>query len=326
MIGAAEIRRAVSMAEAIAAVRSAFLDTAAGRFEQPPRTVLDDGGFLIMPIHHRPTGTLAVKTLRLDFGRTDAEVTGVGGTGVEGTDAEGADAESGGAAITGSILWSDRRPEPLMFDAGPVTALRTGAATGVATDLLAAPGASRLVLIGAGAQAADQVRGVHAVRPLRELTIVGTGSERAALLAEILAGELPGTEIRVTRDAAKAVAGADIVCCATPATEPLFPASALPERVHVNAIGSYRPSMQELPGELLSAAALVVDDREAVLAEAGEIIQAVRSGEIGTGDLIPLGEALGRSVPPAAAWTVYKSVGTAAQDWALARLLAEKLG
>jgi ornithine cyclodeaminase/alanine dehydrogenase-like protein (mu-crystallin family) len=300
VIGAAEIRRAVPMAEAIAAVRTAFLDVAAGRFEQPPRTVLDDGGFLVMPILHRPTGALAVKTLRLDFTRTPA--------------------------ITGSILWSDRRPAPLMFDAGPVTALRTGAATGAATDLLAAPDASRLALIGAGAQAADQVRGVHAVRPLSELTIVGTGSERAGLLAKDLAAELPETAIQVTEDAAKAVAGADIVCCATPATEPLFPASALPGRAHVNAIGSYRPGMRELPGELLArAATVVVDDREAVLAEAGEIIDAVRSGRIATGDLVPLGEALGRPAAPPEGWTVFKSVGTAAQDWALARLLAEKL-
>jgi len=98
--------------------------------------------------------------------------------------------------------------------------------------------------------------------------------------------------------------------------------SALPENVHVNAIGSFRPSMRELPADLLATASIVVVDQvEAALEESGEIIHAVREGLLDQGSLVELGAAL-PSPPKATGRTVFKSVGVAAQDWAIARSLA----
>lgn len=297
-VGAGEIRAAVSMAEAIDAVRRGFVDLAAGAFEMPARTVLGDGRFLVMAAHHRPTASAMIKTLSLNFDRRPA--------------------------IAGTVVWSETgRLDHLVADAAAVTTLRTGAAVGVATDLLAAPDAGRLTLIGAGAQAPDQVRAVHTVRPLRRLTVVDRHPERARALVEELAPELAGAELGTATDAAEAVRDAEIICCATTTTRPLFPEAALPERVHVNAIGAFRPTMRELPDELLATATVVVDELDAVLEESGEIIHALDAGAIAKDDLTELGTAL-TARPDHGGRTVFKTVGVAVQDWAIARLLTAK--
>ncbi|MGW1051264.1 ornithine cyclodeaminase family protein [Streptomyces sp. CG4] len=294
-----EVRDAVSMREAIDAVRRGFVGLAGGEFEMPTRTALRDGRFLVMSAHHRPTRSAMVKTLSVNFDRAPA--------------------------ITGTVVWSTLdRLDHLVADAGAVTTLRTGAAVGVATDLLAAPDADRLTLIGTGGQAPDQVRAVHTVRPLRRLTVVGTSDARARSLADTLRAELDGTEIRIATDPAAAVGDAHIVCCATPVTSPLFPASALPAQVHVNAIGAFRPAMRELPDELLADSTVVVDELGAILEESGEIIHALRAGALTRDDLTELGTALTSAPGGHGRRTVFKSVGVAMQDWAVARLLADK--
>jgi ornithine cyclodeaminase len=162
------------------------------------------------------------------------------------------------------------------------------------------------------------------VRPLRELVVLDTGSPRVATLIAQLHDELPAVRVRRDPEAASALAGAEIVCCATPATSPLFDTDALPERVHVNAIGSYRPTMRELPDSLLADSTVVVDDVDAVLDESGEIVHALRAGVLAVSDLVPLGAALSEPPPPSPR-TVFKSVGLAMQDWVVARLLADRL-
>jgi ornithine cyclodeaminase len=96
--------------------------------------------------------------------------------------------------------------------------------------------------------------------------------------------------------------------------------------VHVNAIGAYRPAMRELPDELLADAAVVVDDRAAVLEESGEVIHALEAGVISVDDLTELGPALASAAarPRRPGRTAFKTVGIAPQDWAIAALLAER--
>ena len=291
-VSAEELRSIISMAGAVAEVRRAFLGLARGEFDMPQRVVLGGGQFLIMSAQHRPTGSAVVKTLSVNFDRIPA--------------------------ISGTLVWSElARVDHLVADASAVTTLRTGAVVGVATDLLAPVSADRLVLIGAGAQAADQVRGVHCVRPLRQLTVVDRDLARAEALGRQLRSELAGVRIAITADAETAVQDTDIVCCATTANLPLFRADALPQRVHVNAIGSFRPDMRELPPELLAGATVVVDEAGAALAEAGEIIHAVSNGLLDPSDLIELGTALAANSLTAAPRTVFKTVGVAVQDWAI---------
>lgn len=298
---AADVRRAVSMPQAIDAVRASFLDLVAGEFEMPTRTVLSDGQFLVMTAHHRPTRSAMVKTLSLNF-------------------------DSRTPSILGTVTWSNLDDATqVVADASAVTTLRTGAVTGVATDLLARQDASTCAVIGAGAQAADQVRAVQVVRPLTELTVVDRDIARADGLAQTLVDELGSTvKISASDNAEEAVGDKDIVCCATTARQPLFGLEALPVNVHVNAIGAFRPTMRELPDELLADAHVVIDERVAALEEAGEIIHAIGACAIQIGDLAELGHALQRSRPEADR-TVFKSVGVAIQDWAIANVLAEQL-
>jgi ornithine cyclodeaminase/alanine dehydrogenase-like protein (mu-crystallin family) len=293
-----DVRAAVSMNDAIDAVRQALLELAAGHFEQPVRTAMRDGHFLTMSIHHRPSTTAMVKVLSVDFDRVPA--------------------------IAGNVIWTELgRPETIVADAAAVTGLRTGAISGVATDLLAPADADTMAMIGAGGQAPDQVRAVDAVRPLRRLSIVDRSETRAAALADALKSELPHVDIEVTTIVEAAVRGARIVTCATPATEPVLASSMLGPRVHVNAIGAFRPTMRELPDDLLGEATVVIDDLEAILEESGEILHALGTGALAQSALTVLGDALTRPLQLRER-TVFKTVGVAAQDWAIARLLAAK--
>lgn len=294
MLDAEDVRKAVPMTAAVNAVREAFLEL--GHFEVPQRLSFGGGTTLVMSACHTPTSTTVVKTLNLAPGRTPM--------------------------ILGTLVWNTAEGQ-VVADAVEVTTLRTGAASGVATDLLAPPSASRLALLGTGAQAADQVRAVAAVRPVRRLAVFGRDRARASAFASRIRLEFPGMDVVVASSAADAVADAEIVCCATSSSTPLFDVDALPERVHVNAIGSYLPSMRELPAELLATAGcLVVDQVSAVLEEAGEVIHAVENGLVARDSLIELGDAL-RKPPVVSGRTVFKSVGLAVQDWAVARLLGE---
>ena len=286
-----DIRAMVSMLDAIEAVRSAFLGYGAGEFSAPLYWEQADSGYVIKAVVHRPSQTMAVKTLTVDAGRRPL--------------------------VSGVMTLVDRAAgEEITTDAGTITSMRTGAIVGVATDLLAPLDASRLVLLGAGGQAADQFRAVQAVRTLTSLTVVDREGSRAEMLLEALGGELTGIASDVQDDAAAAVGDADIVCCATTTVDPLFSLAALPERVHVNAVGSFRAGMRELPADLLAAATVVVDDRTAVQQESGEIIAALSSGAITSADLLELAATL-REPPSPRPRTVFKTVGLAVQDWAL---------
>lgn len=300
-VGADEIRSLVGMPDAIAAVREGLLGLHAGEFELPIRTIMGDGRFLVMSVHHRPTRSALFKTLSLNF-------------------------DGRNPAIVGTVVWSEFDHARQLIAAAPaITALRTGAIVGVATDLLARPDAGSCTMIGAGAQAIDQIRAVHAVRPLTLLTVVDRDVDRARAVADAARAELGIPAVTVADDADAAVRDADIVCCATTATAPLFSADSVAPQAHVNAIGSYRSTMRELPDELLAdAAVLVVDEKEAVLEEAGEIIHGIGSGAIRADDLCELGAALAQSRPRPAGRTVFKTVGVAVQDWAIGHLLARR--
>jgi ornithine cyclodeaminase/alanine dehydrogenase-like protein (mu-crystallin family) len=293
----AQVRAAVSMPAAIDAVRDAFVSFAAGDFELPLRTSMREGGFLTMNAHHASSGTAVVKSLSLDFTRRPA-VAGVV-----------------------SFLSQGEGPSAVM-DAAAVTTIRTGAVVGAATDLLAPQDASRVTLIGLGGQAPDQLRAVRAVRPVRSLRLAGISLAEAESFRDRMAAELDGLDVECFADVDEAVSDTDIICCATTATVPLFAESSLPARVHVNAIGAFRLSMRELPDELLGSATVVVDQREAALEEAGDVVHAIEAGLLDADALLELGAVLPTGVP-ATDRTVFKSVGLAIQDWAVARLVAE---
>lgn len=306
-LSAEELRALVPMADAIGAVRDAFVAVAENAIDQPQRLVSDDGLALSMMARDRETRDTVVKTVMIS-----PENRALGLPTIR--------------AVVMAYDGATGAPS-LLIDGTAVTALRTGAASGVATDLLARPDAGVLAVIGAGGQARDQVDAVCAVRPIREIRIASRDGRSAAALAERLRADGHEAMITATASVVDAVAEADVVCCATPAVAPLFDAAAVRDDVHVNAIGAFTPAMCELDAGLLAKAAIVtVDQVEAAMDEAGDLLAAIAAGAIRQEDLVEIGTLLGPGATPRPAGiTVFKSVGLAAQDFAIARLVGERL-
>lgn len=206
---------------------------------------------------------------------------------------------------------------PLGLVDGPtLTAIRTGAVAGLATDLLADPAATTMTMLGAGAMARDQIAAVRAVRDIERVLVWSRSFERAAALAEAIDG-------LAIHEADEAVRATDIVSTATPSTEPLFSASSLSGRTHINAVGAYTPAMVEIPPETVESAFVVVDDEEAASHEAGDLTSAGRLPDLDLTTLLELG------TPEHGPLTLFKSVGIASQDIAAASAAlanAERLG
>jgi len=206
----------------------------------------------------------------------------------------------------GIVAIFDESGLPVGFvDSPTLTAIRTGAGAGLATDLLAAGDASSMTMLGAGAMAFDQIAAIRAVRPIEKVIVWSRNPDNAQALADRVGGV-------TAKDADEAVRNADIITTATPATIPLFDHTSVSERVHVNAIGAYTPTMVEIPPGFVHDAFVVVDDYAAAAAEAGDLLTAGRTPDIDIADLLESGS---QEPHPR---TLFKSVGIASQDIAAA--------
>jgi ornithine cyclodeaminase len=214
-----------------------------------------------------------------------------------------------------------------IVDATSITAIRTAAVSGVATDLLATPGAGDLALIGAGTQAHTHLAAMGCVRRLRRVRVFSmpAGSGEAFARRE---ERLTGLHVEVTGSAEEAVRGADIVCTVTTATEPVLRGDWLAPGAHVNAVGAYSPTTRELDSRAVARARLYVDRREATRSEAGEFLIARAEGAIGDDHIVgEIGEALTGAAPGRGAddeITLFKSLGLAVEDLAAARHVLDK--
>jgi len=217
-----------------------------------------------------------------------------------------------GDAATGAPL--------ALLEGTALTALRTGAAGGVAARLLAAPGASVLALFGAGAQARTQLTAVLAVREIVEVRVTARDPRHAGELVAWALSRHPGLRVRAA-DAAEAVDGAEIVVAATSSATPVFAGAALASGVHVTAVGSHRPHMRELDVDTMRGACVVVDQRAGALAEAGEL-QGLRETDVVEIGEVLAGTAPGRTSPDQR--TVFKSVGNGIQDLVVASRAYER--
>jgi ornithine cyclodeaminase len=223
------------------------------------------------------------------------------------------------------------------MEGGYLTALRTGAGSGAATDLLARRDAEVAAIFGAGAQARAQALAVAAVRPIKRFWFYSRRREHVdEMIAEMRPRLGPSIELLAAETPAQAAREAQVVCAATTSSTPVFDGGDLRPGVHVNGVGSYKPEMQEVDGVTLRRASkIVVDSREAAMAEAGDLIVAIERGEIRTSDIYAeIGE-IAAGLKPGRQGdgeiTYFKSVGNAAQDVAVAqavyqRALQEGLG
>ncbi len=215
----------------------------------------------------------------------------------------------------------------LMIDAAALTGLRTAAVSALVTQHLARSDSSRLVVFGAGAQAEAHVEAMQAVLPISTVTIVA--SSPTSTRARALIGKLQAAGVDARAGAPNAVRDADVVCTCTTSTIPVFDGDLLAAGAHVNAIGAYRPDMCEVDGSLLARAKLVVDTRQAALAEAGDILAAIARHHLPEQGFaheltdVVCGRVTRRSD---AEITVFKAVGLAIEDLILARAAADRLG
>jgi len=300
-----EVQRALPMSQAIEAVKDAFAELSAGRAEVPLRTSLEvprhNGIALFMPAYLSDDDAMAMKMVSVFNDNPTRDLPLIHALVIV------VDAETGA-------------PEALM-DGTYLTALRTGAASGAATDVLAREDARGAAVFGAGAQGRTQLEAVCAVRPIEEAWIYDVSRERAEVMAEEMSERIAAS-IEVAETPAEAVRRADVVCTATTATSPVFNDADVEPGTHINAIGAYTPQMQEIPPETVLRAKVVIDHREAALAEAGDLLIPIRQGlmtmehihaELGE---IVTGVKTGRESEEEI--TLFKSVGVAVQDVAAA--------
>ncbi len=305
LLSGSEVRALVSIGDVIEAVEQAAIERVSGPVSAVPRVGLPGGGTLLMAAQSAERGGVAAKIVSIAPGNRAA----------------------GLATIQGLASWFDytTRQPLLVADATAVTALRTGALSGVATRALAPPDAAVLTMVGVGGQALSQVAAVAAVRPIRQVQVVSLHRETAEQFRERLLDSLPDRSVVVFDDVATAVRDADIVCLATTAGSALIEDRDLNRDVHVNAVGAYRPDMKEIGVSVFAAACLVcADDPQGATHEAGDLMAAIAAGALDPASVVDLGALVGPGqVRPARSGgiTVFKSVGSAAADLALLDLL-----
>lgn len=225
-------------------------------------------------------------------------------------------------AATMLLLDSGTGKALCLMDGTALTQLRTGAASGAATDLLALPEASIAAVFGTGGQALRQIEALLTVRKLEEVRIYSRTSEQRKAFAEAMGRHFEGRFGAKMIEAAspeEAVAGADIVSAATSSHTPVFEGRWLKPGAHVNGVGSFTLSMQELDEDTLNRAhRIYIDAWDACEEEAGDIMIPLNAGRFRQEQITgELGQLIGGTIPGRTAReqiTVFKSVGIAPQD------------
>jgi alanine dehydrogenase len=310
-----EVTRLLPMRECIQVMRDALAALARGEALVPLRMVMripGANGFLgLMPGHLSPqagrAGALGLKAVSVFPGN----------------------ARRGIDTHQGAVLLFDVETGQLstLMDGAAITAIRTAAVSGVATDLLAGREASELAILGAGVQARTHIEAIAAVRPLRRVRIWSRSDERAAALASEQRGRFTFL-IEAVTSAEAAVRDADIVATVTASAEPVIKRAWLKEGVHINAVGSSIPTSREIDTATMATARLFVDRRESALAEAGDLLIPMLEGAV-TGDHVQaeLGEVLTGKNPGRRSrqeLTLFKSLGLAVEDVAAADFVARR--
>ncbi|MBE0626892.1 MAG: ornithine cyclodeaminase family protein [Burkholderiales bacterium] len=213
-----------------------------------------------------------------------------------------------------------------LIDGEALTLRRTAAASALASTFLARRDSATLLVVGTGALAPHMAQAHCALRPIARLMLWGRSHARAQALSEQLCAA--GLPAQALTDLAPGLAQADIVSCATTATDPVLRGSLLRPGTHVDLVGGYTPQMREADDELIARAEIFVDTYAGALKEAGDLLQPLASGALAREDVrAELAQLIAGAHPgrrSAQEITVFKSVGTALEDLCAARLLLER--
>jgi ornithine cyclodeaminase len=297
-----EIRRRLTYPRCIPIVREAMIAFSAGKTQQLLRSILPLGEgrmFGVMP------GAL-------------------GGTDPFGAKLLGVYPDAGKAGRSSHqgvvVLFDAETGAPVcVADASEVTAIRTAAASAVATEALSRTDARTLTILGYGEQASTHARAMMQVRPFSAIKVWGRAPERAQAFAATMAGEL-GVDVQAVTSVETAVAGAHVICTLTAAPEPILLGRWVKPGTHVNVVGSSSAGPVEIDDDLVTKSRFIADSREGVLAQGAEFLRAKAAGLIDDTHVVAeIGEVLagvkaGRRSETEI--TVYKSLGHVAQDLA----------
>ena len=305
-----QINKIVAMNEAIEAMKTAFVQLSNGEAIIPTRLSTDvpdkNATSLVMPAYSLDSPYYTVKVVSVNYSNPQK------GLPLLHSSVQVFDASKGNIVAT--------------LDGESVTAIRTGAVSGLATGMLAKKDAKVGAVFGTGVQAKSQVEAILAVKNLEKILVFSRTKESAKLFCNLIYDTFG---IKASTGNTDSLKEADVICTATPSKKPLFDHGDLNPGVHINAIGSFKPHMQEIPVETVINSKVIVDKRETCTVEAGDLIIPVEEGiwsfDLVHGELgqVISGEVSGRDSEDEI--TLFKSVGNAIQDLALANMIMKKI-
>ena len=305
-----QINKIVAMNEAIEAMKTAFVQLSNGEALIPTRLSTDvpdkNATSLVMPAYSLDSPYYTVKVVSVNYSNPQK------GLPLLHSSVQVFDASKGNIVAT--------------LDGESVTAIRTGAVSGLATGMLAKKDAKVGAVFGTGVQAKSQVEAILAVKNLEKILVFSRTKESAKLFCNLIYDTFG---IKASTGNTDSLKEADVICTATPSKKPLFDHGDLNPGVHINAIGSFKPHMQEIPVETVINSKVIVDKRETCTVEAGDLIIPVEEGiwsfDLVHGELgqVISGEVSGRDSEDEI--TLFKSVGNAIQDLALANMIMKKI-
>jgi ornithine cyclodeaminase len=308
-----KIASLLPMEECIEVMEKMFRSLAAGECLQPLRNIMrlpDGSGVLgMMPGHAAKLGVMGIKVITVFH----------------------ANSESGLPSHQGVVMLFDaKNGEPLMlFDALEITAIRTAAASAVATKLLSRENSSTLAIIGSGEQAKRHVEAMLLVRNIKHINIWSRNEKNAKHLVNELSGEY-NLNFHVQKNVQQAVENADIICTVTASKEPIVMGNWITAGTHINAVGSSTALTRELDTATIAKSKLFTDCYESLFNEAGDFLIPKKDGAVTDKHVkAEIGEVLsgtkkGRENDEEI--TVFKSLGIAAEDIFSAYHIYEKIG
>jgi ornithine cyclodeaminase/alanine dehydrogenase-like protein (mu-crystallin family) len=315
VLSAEDVARLLPMRDCIEVMRDALAALARGKALVPLRMVMrmpDASGFLgVMP------------------GQIDADGGREGALGMKAVSVFPGNARRGIDTHQGAVLLfeSDTGRLSALMDGATITAIRTAAVSGVATDLLARADATELAILGAGVQARTHLEAIAAVRPIRRVRVWSRNPERARELVKASAARYTAS-IEAVASAEAAVRGADVIATVTASPQPVLQRPWVKDGAHLNAVGSSIPSTREIDSATMTAARLFVDRRESALNEAGDVLMPIREGAFNADHIqAELGDVIIGSDPgrrSAAELTLFKSLGLAVEDVAAAAFILKR--
>ena len=310
LLNRSDVQQVLTMAKAIDVVEAAFAELAHDTAEMPPRTVMIDpavGGWIAyMPAYLKSGGGLGVKAVTVYKDNPT---------------------KFGLPTTIGTILVQDNQTGEVVaaMDGGYLTAMRTGAVSGVATRHMARPDSKVGGVLGAGVQARQQAVAVAEASNVDTILTFSLDDDTSRREFADWIAQATGLDVQLATSTEALCRESDIVALATTATNPIVNANWWKPGAHINAIGSHAPGLRELDTASIQRARIICDQLDACMAEAGDLQIPVENGDYAWSDIAgDLGDVVNGNTPGRTSGdevTIFKSVGLAIQDISCAALV-----